>query len=1226
LFDRTPGGDEVLVKRLEVLGFKSFAERTVLEFGPGTTAIVGPNGAGKSNVTDAIRWVLGEQNPRVLRCSRMEDIIFGGSGTRKPLGFAEVCLVLDNQDGRLPLAFTEVSLTRRLYRSGESEYLLNGSPTRLRDLTDLLAGTGLGREGYSLVGQGRIEELLMSTPEGRRAVFDEACGIGLHRARKKEALARLSDVSSRLERVSDVVAEIEAQMEPLERQATVARTFVTYREEFERLELWLEARSLERLRSRSAASRERLEEIRGQEEATRRQIGLLEEEVRTLRQALEELGNLIDQRQRDVARSEAERRGLEDKARALSQRLTELERGTEFAERERAQLAERRRRLEARRLDLAASRSRRVQSLDETRRDLALATSEETAGREQVSQLRQTLEAAKAELLEVVSRASGERYEVRTVETELGRLVAEEQRLEKESAQDREELARVEEEAAGVARRLEEVSAKLAERQARLRELEEREADLSLDLARSGRALDEEKETLSRLERERASLEAEVYAASAWSRSALAVAAARDRSEPAREGLVGVLGEELEVAEADRVAVEAALGRYAQALVVRSEEDLRRLLGRLRGEGLGPAVMIPLDLVGRHLSRHPSLLGRAGALGLPVLAERVGCPDGLRPVIEYLLGSTVLAHEPGEALRVVAEGVAPRAVTPDGVEVRDAGEVTLASAAGRGRSGETGSGGGAISRMRRLAEVRREMGEHSRRLEELLERRRSSEAALVEVRGERARLAGEHQALVAEATGLSGRLEDLRRRAEGLGRRVERINLDLPEMARRRSALEARGRQARERLERWTSREGEVREQLFGQETALREAERRLGASSARVAELRVRLAALEEQERGEVGEDARLQAELDGLRDEEERLARRLEGLAEERAKVGEELAPLKEQLAVPAAGPPGTADDLEEWRTRRRETAERLAMKERELDEARRALEEAAARLQREEVRLARFEAEEGLTVKGLERDWGDSWEEKAARATETLLAGGGTVDEATAQSRVEELRRAMASLGVVNIGAVEEHRRLSERARFLREQIADLTESRAGLLELVAEMDETMAKRFEEGFHAVRRAFREKVAELFGGGHGDLLLTDRDNLLESGVEILVQPPSKRLQSLSLLSAGERALAALALLLAFLEVRPSPLVVLDEIDAPLDDANVSRFCAAVTALAATGRTQFIVVTHNKATMEASEALYGVTMGDDGVSRLVSVRLEDRQAWSRRLGEEGRR
>jgi chromosome segregation protein len=1239
----------VLVRRLEINGFKSFAERAIVEFGPGATGIVGPNGTGKSNITDAIRWALGEQNPRMLRSSRMEDIIFNGSETRKPLGFAEVILTVDNADGLLPLEFAEISITRRLYRSGESEYLLNGSPARLRDITDLLANTCLGREGYSLIGQGRIDEVLMSTPESRRGLFDEACGIGLHRGRKREALARLGDVAGRLERVSDVTTELESQLTPLDRQAVVARAFVGYRDELERLELWLEGQGLDRLRMRIKASRERLTEIRGQDVALRERHKRLEEETRTLRAAHNELGALVEQKQREASLSEAALRQLAGRIEALERSISDRQREATLIREERERLGERLARAAARQTEMRTETAARKDRQTAIRVELSEGAQAEAAARQTLNSLRTAVETAKSELLEVVSQAGACRYELSTKEAEIARLRLERDRLRREAETTGQELANLGVEAATLAGRLAQVEPETAARAGTLSELENGEVSLGSTLTGLGGQAERERESVAELETERASLEVAIVAASAWSRSALAVvtaareAALRSGLDSAggggsgsgewAEGLVGVLGEELDVKPGERLAFEAALGRYVDALVVRTEADLRRYITFLKGEELGPAVIIPLDLVSQHLVKHGARGGHGRGSGGAWLANRVECAEELRPVVDYLLGDTLLAQDYEEALTAVTTGRSSRAVTLEGLLVRPGGAVALAAGGAgreRARRGATAPGDPAepqtLKRMRRLREVRAELETRRARLARLSAEREASEKSLSEVRSQRSRLTSDVQKLTLERTALSGRLEDARRREAAARQKVEKAGLDQPELGQSLLLLEAKIRDFAGGLRQHAATEERLRTNLSGQEAAVRAAEEVLATTGGRLGELRVQAATLEERERADAAESTRLADEVARLSADEARLAARLAVLDEERDRARAELEPLRRRQAAAKATETdaGPVENVEAWRTRRRELAGDLEGRESEVVDLRTSLDELVDRERREETRLARFEAEDEMTTRRLRRDWGDDWEEKAARATVAAGERGETVlTEEAGQARVEELRRAMSGLGVVNIGAIEEHRRLSERAEFLRSQAKDLVDARESLLRLIGEMDESMAKRFEEGFLAVRRAFRDKVPDLFGGGRGDLILTNRDNLLESGVEILVEPPSKRLQSLALLSAGERALSALALLLSFLEVRPSPFVVLDEIDAPLDDANVARFCVAVVALTALGRTQFVIVTHNKATMEIADSLYGVTMGEDGVSRLVSVKLEDREELRRRLARE---
>lgn len=1033
------------LQRLELQGYKSFADRTEFVFPTGITAIVGPNGSGKSNIADAIRWALGEQSLRLLRGKTTEDMIFSGSGRRPRAGMAQVLLTLDNGDGWLPVDFSEVTLGRRAYRSGESEYLLNGNRVRLRDLMDLLAESGLTQRTYTVIGQGLVDMALSLQPQERRALFEEAAGIAVYRARREEAAAQLDETERNLERVRDLLSEIAPRLKRLEEQ--MARF-----QEYERVSGYL--KQLQRAWYGYHWGQAQEELRRAQERAR------AAEEALAARQAEAEA---VAVRLADLRRRQTE---LRNDLRDAYRRVADLHERMDAAQRELAALTERARLLTVREEELQA--------------ELEPLQTQETAQAERVR-------AAQAQEAELQERVAAQEARVAALEAELADL----RRRVREEALQRE---RIEAELRALRARREELEAALAQTRA----LQAR--------------LEAERELLARMRDEMAGL----------------TEGTRRILQAGLPGVVGLVSQIMQVPPEWERAVEAALGARLQAVVVEDWEVVRAAR-RLLGED-GRAILLPLAEISAR--PHPSPAACGGAPSGEAAVGRVRCEERFRPLVEALLGRVWLVEDL-EAARALAPTLPPggRCVTREGEIVAADGTVTVGRAEG-----------GLLARERAWQEL-------PGRLEAVRRRREEQEAELARV--------------VQAIAEWEARRQEVGRAADEMAARLAQAEAPLAQartdLALARQALE-NGRALRAR-----------------EEAALDRIRRESEARRARLGELA--------RERKAVGE------RLEALRRE---TARHEEALREARARIG----PAEEELNQLAA----EQDAAEE--EERRLTA-RIRQAEEMWNATRLEVSRAQDRLTRLQERIQEDLGLVDLEVRG------------AVRLQQPLplapLVTSLPVVEVLPEGLEEEIHRLksrLRQLGPVNPNAPEEYAEVNERYRFLSEQVADLEAASARLRAVVADLDRMMEQTFRETFEAVAQAFEEYFARLFNGGSARLELTDPDDLARTGVDILARPPGKRLQSLALLSGGERALTAVALIFAILKVRPTPFCVLDEVDAMLDEANVARFRDLLTELAQ--RTQFIVITHNRGTVEAADTVYGVSMGPDGVSQVLSLRLSE--------------
>ncbi|MGE5552366.1 MAG: chromosome segregation protein SMC [Betaproteobacteria bacterium] len=1185
----------MLLRQISLHGFKSFADRLEMTFEPGITAIVGPNGSGKSNIADAVRWVLGESNARELRGSRMEDVIFAGSARRRSLGLAEVTLVLDNRDGFLPLEFAEVSVTRRLYRSGDSEFLLNHTPCRLKDIQELFLDSGVGRNTYALLSQAEIEAVLSAHPEERRRLFEEAAGVAKFRAKKTEALRKLAETEQNLARVGDILGELSAQIAPAREKARRAERHAELSAELRQVEVALLAGELQEAQR---WVEEAAEECARWERATAETLS-----------ALHQADARVVQARLAVANAETAR---EDAARQVLELATELERvegELRMARERRQRWSDEHARLTtalgelAGQLEAAAARAAGLEQdsavsegqLAEARAAaVAKAEALRTATAE-VQRREDELDQKKSELIEAMNEAAQLRNELRGLEAS---------REARESH--RERLAQAEAEAQAA---VEEARCALERAKERWQQAQEATGRRKEELRRAEQAAAAEAEQLRRLDEQRREAEAEVarlrsryQVLSDWQRNRESYAEGPRAVLAAKEtgrlsGILGTVADLLRVpAEVER-AIETALGASLQDVVVQDEEAARRGVHFLKETAAGRATFLPLALlrprpVGPRERREVAAVGGAGFLG--VASELVEYPAEVQPAVEYLLGRVLVTRDLETALRVGrASGLRYLVVTVEGDVVRPGGAVT---------GGREERSRGFLRRQREVAEVEqalRRLEEQQVRLkakaEELRQRtaeRRKEQAALEQAWREQ-----QEEAAAAERE-VAVRESELHQ-AEGAAERVRRELVALEggsgevrerDLHTRLAVVEA----ARQSLEEAIAREtGELREAVWRRE----EAAEALTAA-------RILLAEREKDAAAAQGEVRRAQAEVEAVRREVAAAGAQAVELEQRMVESEEQMTRLerqREDLGRRRAEAESRTAELNRERSTLNET---LAAAEAEADQARRHRDEVQQAAQEADLQRAKAELQAESIAARLQAEWG------VERAGALALPSIPAKERAGAAERAETLRRRLKALGTVDPAAIGEYAALSERYDFLSRQYADLTAARESLTAALAEIETTTVRRFSETFAAVRDEFSALFRRVFGGGQATLHLTDPENPAESGIEVEAQPPGKRNQSLLALSSGERTMTALALLFAMMRVRPAPFCVLDEVDAALDEANLERFVGLLREFAA--EVQFIVITHRRPTMEAAGVLYGVTMEEPGTSRLVSVRLAE--------------
>ncbi len=1181
------------LKKLEIQGFKSFADRTEMTFDGGITGIVGPNGCGKSNISDAVRWVLGEQSAKTLRGGKMEDVIFGGTEKRRRLSCSEVTLTIENEDKALPIDFSEVAVTRRVYRDGNGEYQINGAPCRLRDVIDLFRDTGIGREGYSLIGQGRIDEILSGKSDDRRRAFEEAAGIVKYKARKAEAEKRIENTRMNLDRAEDILRELDARLAPLAAQSEAAREYLALREELRRLDLNAFLVRSDRLSERTkelTAAFESLSESLA--EAVERQQALTESRELAQRQLadLEEAAAAVREQVQALIRDVESREGA---AGVLRERIAADERDLGRIAGQAAAALEGDAGVEARLTALAAR-------IEAEERALAGQTAEKDAGETALAQRERAdaeaeaaIEALKAELIEAMNRLSDVKSESARLSAMRAALSAQIEKLQSGRGSDEALGARLADAAAFAGERL-------AEERARKAELDEKTAESAQRVRASGERYEEVTAHLSGLSGERQQTASRLGMLEEMQRDfegyqhSVKNVLLQARRAGTASGVRGVVATLIRVPERFERALDMALGGQLQNIVVDREEDAKRMIDYLRVNRLGRATFLPLSAVrGRTLdAAERRVLTMPGCLG--VASELIQYDPVYRGVVESLLGRTVVAKDLDAGIAIMRAGRhAFRLVTLEGDVMNPGGSMT---------------GGSVQSRMTSLLTREREVDAHRAllaRLDGEIEALRGDvevlEAERAALKRERADLFEKlHQqeiAVAREEAHLAAAQAELGAHTERAGAAAEDLNRLREQLADVESALSRMGDS-----EGGEERAGtQKREEIARLQKALVLSRQETGALRQRVVDQSVRLAAQSK------GLDA-LRADRDRLGAERGDLKKLLSGSEAEKSACEARLAAGRAALAQAENELAQARRALDDARAdfARRDRARTDAQKalEKLMDEAdrlRTETEDLSDRCHRAEMQSSRVEAEWKQLTDRIWEDYELTYEGAAGFREPDFKLG-------EAEKRIGAIRARIREMGSVNVSAVDEYRETKARHDELSAQRDDLLKAEADLAGIIADLTSRMEKQFLEQFDFLNRFFQQTFVKLFGGGRANLRLADPANPLTCDIEVAAQPPGKKLQMLSLLSGGERALTAIAILFAMLEVKPTPFCFLDEIEAALDDANIDNFADYLRDYSKS--TQFVVVTHRKGTMERCDSLYGVSMEEKGVSRMVSLKL----------------
>ncbi|MEH7074989.1 chromosome segregation protein SMC [Neobacillus drentensis] len=1181
----------MFLKRLDIIGFKSFADRIGVDFVPGVTAVVGPNGSGKSNITDAIRWVLGEQSAKSLRGSKMEDIIFGGSDTRKPLNFAEVTLTLDNQDQGVSLDYNEVSVTRRVSRSGESEFLINKQQCRLKDIIDLFMDSGLGREAFSIISQGKVEEILNSKAEERRTIFDEAAGVLKYKHRKKKAEVKLFETQDNLNRVNDILHELESQVEPLKIQASMAKDFLEKKEELEKFEVALTVYEIEDLHQNWESLSKQLQEHQEEELKISSDLQVKEakivekrDQIAAFDESITDLQNVLLHATEELEKLEGRKEVLKERKKNASQNKEQLQNNISEITEKMNQHKNNRDILAKSVEDLGTQVTRLQKQLKEKQAKLQLFT----------ENIEEKIEELKSEYIDLLNDQAGAKNELKFIDTQLEQQERKSSRLDVENdkflaerniAKNKKSLIRV---------ALDEIQQKITDQVGAFREKQRKLESTRNNYQKQEKTLYQAYQILQQAKSRKEMLEEMEEDFSGFFQGVKEILKARGKK---LIGIEGAVAELVNVPKEYETALETAFGGALQHIVVDHEQSGRTAIQYLKQNSFGRATFLPLNVIkGRSLSEgqissiqdHSSYIGTAVSL--------VKFDPKYEEVMSSLLGNVVITKDlkgANELAKVLQYRC--RMVTVDGDIVNPGGSMTGGAIKQKSSS--------LLTRKGELEELKEKLGvmdEKTIQLEKLVKSLKE-EVQLSEKQLEEMRKEGEELRL--NELSLKGDLRQAELEEKNINERLAVYDLEKGQFSDEKSTLTNRKKELSIAIENYKISIGNLDAQIAKLSEQKSSDLSSKEALTNEINDLKVAFASKNEQYMSARERYSQLQEDIE---ESEQKLALYKEDLnllssEMTNSSSGEEL------LESAATRKQQDKEAALQLITVRRE--ERLSLKnaledlELEVKEVKRLHRGLIVVLKDEEVKINRLDVELENRFARLREEYLLSFE--GAKEQFPL-----TIPLEEARKKVKLIKLAIEELGNVNIGAIEEYERVSERYEFLNEQKNDLQEAKETLYKVIEEMDEEMKKRFEQTFNGIREHFEPVFRSLFGGGRADLVLTTPGDLLNTGVEIVAQPPGKKLQNLGLLSGGERALTAIALLFSILKVRPVPFCILDEVEAALDEANVQRFSQYLKRYSK--ETQFIVITHRKGTMEEADVLYGVTMQESGVSKLVSVRLED--------------
>lgn len=1177
------------LKSIEVQGFKSFANKILFEFHNGITGIVGPNGSGKSNVGDAVRWVLGEQSAKSLRGASMQDVIFSGTENRKPMGFASVSITMDNSDHKLPIEFDEVTVTRRVYRSGESEYRINGSACRLKDINELFYDTGIGKEGYSIIGQGQIDKILSGKPEERRELFDEAVGIVKFKRRKAAAQKKLEDERQNLVRVNDILSELTRQLTPLEKQAETAKIYLKKRDELKVLDVNMFLLEMEESRTELAALEEKLAISERDLKENSQKYESIRVEYDRLEEKISGLDGQIDSERARNNENQLKRQQLAGQMEVLREQIRSVETSRknqlERLETIEKDLTERKKELEASRLELNGLKEERKQAQEEEE-DTSV---ENDAIEASISHLNREIEGDKSEIIRILNQRAStkgkiQRYDTMMEQNQIRRAEVSQRllRLRSEENEQEDSLKELQE-------KYETVSEKIEDLTEESRTYEEAVEKIRRELVRQNQQAEQGQTAFHREASRLESLKNITERYDGYGNSIRRCMEQKSR-EP---GLLGVVADLIKVEKAYEIAIETALGGSIQNIVTSDEDTAKRMIDFLKKNKFGRATFLPLTSVGlRGGFTDNGALKEPGVIGLA--STLVQADQQYEGLVRYLLGRVVVADTIDHAVALARKyRYSLRIVTLEGELLSPGGSMT----------------GGAFKNSSNLLGRRREIEELEESVKLLKKDLDALNQAIDENRSKRNALRDKIAALAEKLqkeylvqNTAKMEISQMESRRDETASGYHHLKDEAVEIETQMAEIKEEKHRIQEELDASVKQEQELNDRIEKNQKALKEEQANLTEQKQRFENVHLKLAGFLQKEDFLKQNTSRIEREVRTLNEEKVSVQKKMEDGEKETLEKEENLKKIQETIDSGA----DVQKEAEEKIRVLTEEKNACMVTQKGFFTEREALTEQKSLLDKENFRLS---ARQEKLVESRDTRINDIWEQYE------LTPGSAREMKREEYQEMNQLKKAVLdlkneirSLGSVNVNAIEEFKEISERHSFLKGQHDDLVESERALLGVIDDLDAGMRRQFEENFVKIQTEFDKAFRQLFGGGHGKLELVEGEDILEAGVRIIAQPPGKKLQNMILLSGGEKALTAIALLFAIQNLKPSPFCLLDEIEAALDESNVARYANYLHKL--TKNTQFIIITHRRGTMAAADRLYGITMQEKGVSALVSVNL----------------